>query len=293
MVVLSGLAKVLLWAIGAGAIAYLLLCGGLWAGQRQLMFVPNRHVVGTPATLGLDYENIWISVGQGKMHGWWLPGRSSQSLTAENFTLLYLHGNAGNVGDHLGPASRFQALGLSVLLVDYRGYGLSSGPFPSEAQIYEDAESAWRYLTQERGIRPEQILIFGHSIGGAIAIDLARRVPNAAGLIVENTFTSMQDMALLQGYGAWVPVGWLLNQRFDSLGKVPDLKLPVLFIHGLADLTVPPEMSRRLYEAAPQPKWLWLMAGADHNTVAAVAGMEYDRRIEEFLQTLLSIRQAG
>lgn len=292
MVIIPGLAKGVLWAVGAGAIAYLLFCGALWVGQRQLMFVPNRQLVATPAVVGLPYEEISIPVGEGHMHGWWLPGRTVLAPGSE-LALLYLHGNAGNVGDHLGPASRFQALGLSVLLVDYRGYGLSSGPFPSESQLYEDALAAWGYLTQERGLKPEQILIFGHSLGGAIAIDLACRVPNAVGLIVENTFTAMQDMALLQRYGAWVPVRWLLNQRFDSLAKVPDLQVPVLFIHGLADLTVPPEMSRRLYEAASQPKWLWLMAGADHNTVAAVAGSEYDRRIQEFLKALLHLRQAG
>jgi uncharacterized protein len=285
LVVLSGLVKGALWVVGVGAIAYLLLLSLLWLGQRKLMFVPNRLLTITPAVFGLEYEEVWIPVvgGSDRLHGWWLPPTNPDE---NRLTLLYLHGNAGNVGDHLSLASRFQALGFSVLLVDYRGYGLSSGPFPSEARLYEDALTAWQYLIQERAIAPAEILIYGHSIGGAVAIDLAVNMPQAAGLIVENTFTSMEAMAVHQGYGAWVPVSRLLNQRFDSLQKMPQLKLPVLFIHGLADLTVPPVMSQQLYEAAPQPKWIWSVAGADHNNVSDIAGPEYDRRIRQFLKDL-------
>ncbi|MBD2260919.1 alpha/beta fold hydrolase [Pseudanabaena sp. FACHB-2040] len=284
---MSGLVKGGLWIVGAGAIAYLLFCSLLWLGQRKLIFVPNRLLTVTPAALGLDYQEVWIPVGSGpdQLHSWWLPA----TAPANSLTLLYLHGNAGNIGDHLSLASRFQALGLSVLLVDYRGYGLSTGPFPSETRIYEDALTGWHYLIKDRGIAPEQILIFGHSIGGAVAIDLAVNTPQAAGLIVENTFTSMEAMALHQGYGAWAPVKALLNQRFDSLQKVSRLRLPVLFIHGLADLTVPPEMSQQLYEATPSPKWLWSIPGADHNNVFEVAGLEYDRRIRQFLADLALI----
>lgn len=250
------------------------------------MFVPRRELDVTPAALGLPYQTVRLPVPAqgltpaGELHGWWLPADGAE------FTLLYLHGNAGNISSHLSFASRFQQAGLSVLLIDYRGYGLSSGPFPSEARIYEDAQTAWRYLVETRGILPEQIVIFGHSIGGAIAIDLAHQTPDAAGLIVENTFTSMLAMALRQGYGRWVPVDWLLNQRFDSLSKVPQLQLPVLFIHGLADLTVPPEMSQQLYAATPPPKDLWLVPGADHNTVAEIAGGSYEQQLQRFLSQI-------
>ncbi|MBD0337610.1 MAG: alpha/beta hydrolase [Cyanobacteria bacterium Co-bin13] len=288
---MSGLIKGLLWSAAVGAIAYLLLCSLLWLSQRKLIFVPNRLLTITPAVLGLDYQEVWIPVGGGsdRLHSWWLPATAN----AHGLTLLYLHGNAGNIGDHLSLANRFQMLGFSVLLVDYRGYGLSSGPFPSEARIYEDALTAWRYLLESQGIDPGQILIFGHSIGGAVAIDLAVNTPQAAGLIVENTFTSMEAMALYQGYGAWAPVNRLLNQRFDSLQKVSHLRLPVLFIHGLADLTVPPQMSQQLYEAAPQPKWIWSVAGADHNNLSEVAGPEYERRIRQFLADLALIGRPG
>lgn len=293
MIISSGL-KALLWALrwglGLSAIAYLGLCFGLWSAQRRLVFVPRRQLDLTPAALGLEHQTVRLPVPAqgltpaGELHGWWLPAADAE------FTLLYLHGNAGNIGSHLSFASRFQQVGLSVLLVDYRGYGLSSGPFPSEARIYEDAQVAWRYLVDTRGIAPEQIVIFGHSIGGAIAIDLARQTPAAAGLIVENTFTSMLAMAQRQGYGSWVPVNWLLTQRFDSLSKVSQLQLPILFIHGLADLTVPPEMSHQLYAAAPQPKWLWLVPGADHNTVAEVAGSHYEQQLQQFLSHIRASR---
>lgn len=278
-----------LWLAGVGAIAYLGLCTLLWVGQRRLIFVPDRLLTVNPAALGLNYQETWVPVGRSgteRLHAWWLPAKSE----TPSFTVLYLHGNAGNVGSHLSLASRFQRLGLSVLLVDYRGYGLSSGPFPSEARLYEDALAAWRYLTESQGLSPSQVLIFGHSIGGAVAIDLASQMPQAAGLIVENTFTSMRDMATWLGYGNWVPVQWLLTQRFDSLQKVPNLKLPVLFIQGLADQTVPPEMSHRLYQAASEPKWIWTFPQGEHNNVAEVAGAEYDRCILQFLAQIAERR---
>ncbi|HEY9761635.1 MAG TPA: alpha/beta hydrolase [Trichocoleus sp.] len=281
-----------LWLVGISAIAYLALCALLWVGQRRLIFVPDRLLTLNPSALGLSYQEVWVPVDRSRtdrLHGWWLPAEGS----ASDLTVLYLHGNAGNVGHHLSLASRFQRLGLPVLLVDYRGYGLSSGPFPSEARLYEDALAAWHYLTNERHLPPSKVLIFGHSIGGAVAIDLASQVPEAAGLIVENTFTSMGDMATWLGYGNWVPVQWLLTQRFDSLQKVPNLKLPVLFIQGLADRTVPPEMSGRLYEAASEPKWIWTVAQGEHNNVAEVAGTEYDRRILQFLTHLAEREQSG
>lgn len=281
MALIPILLKGALWLAGVSAIAYLLLCAVLWVGQRRLIFVPDRLLTVTPAALGLQYQEVWVPVAPStdRLHAWWLSAEKGLS----DLTVLYLHGNAGNIGHHLSLASRFQRLGMPVLMVDYRGYGLSSGPFPTETRLYEDALAAWRYLTEDRHLSPSQILIFGHSIGGAVAIDLASQEPNAAGLIVENTFTSMRDMAMWLGYGNWVPVQWLLNQRFDSLQKVPNLQLPVLFIQGLADRTVPSEMSSRLYQAASEPKWLWTVPQGEHNNVAEVAGKEYDHRILQFL----------
>lgn len=283
--------KVLLWLIGTGIGGYLLLCLALCLWQRRLMFFPSSVLPVTPATFDRAYQDVWIPLGRGQaqLHSWWLPAHGQDT----GLTLLYLHGNSGNLSTNLGLASTFQSLGLSVLMVDYRGYGLSTGPFPSETRMYQDAIAGWHYLTETQGIPPESIVIFGHSIGGAIAIDLALQTPQAAGLIVEGSFTSMKDMAAIAGYGRWLPLDWLLTQRFDSLQKVPSLELPVLFIHGLADQSVPADMSRRLYQAAPQPKSLWLVPGADHNNVYEVANPEYGSRILQFLQMVAGVQPSS
>lgn len=276
--------KFILTIFAIGAVAYTIICALLWVGQRRLVFAPNPILTTTPADINLPHEDVWIPVNGGQVHGWWLPGKDADSA------LLYLHGNAGNISSNLTKAAAFQEIGLGVLIIDYRGYGLSSGPYPSEMELYTDAAAAWQYLVDDQGLVPEQIVIFGHSIGGAVAIDLALAQPGAAGLIVEGTFTSMAAMARRSGYG-WVPVNWLLHQRFDSLSKLPRLKVPVFFIHGLADASVPAEMTQELYQAAPQPKRLWLVPGADHNDVLPTAGMEYLNRVHQFLRDVAYTRR--
>jgi Lysophospholipase len=151
-------------------------------------------------------------------------------------TLLYLHGRGLNIGANITQSYRFRQLGFSVLLIDYRGYGRSQGSFPKESQVYEDAEVAYNYLVKQRQLLPSQILFYGHSMGGAVAIELAIRHPEAAGLIVHNSFTSMVDMVESNAYMRFFPVRLLLTQRFDSLAKVKSLRMPILFVHGIADL---------------------------------------------------------
>ncbi|MBD0340723.1 MAG: alpha/beta fold hydrolase, partial [Microcoleus sp. Co-bin12] len=198
--------------------------------------------------------------------------------------VLYLHGNGSNVGANVEHANRFHRLGLSVFTIDYRGYGKSQGDFPSESQVYEDAQVAWDYLVQQRGVKPHQIYIYGHSLGGAIAIDLAVRHPEAAGLIVEGSFTSTRAMVDFQKGLFWLfPIDWLLTQRFDSLSKVDRLQMPVLFIHGTADNVVPVEMSKKLFDAAPEPKQLYIVPDGGHNNVAQIGGAEYLQIVSQFL----------
>jgi pimeloyl-ACP methyl ester carboxylesterase len=197
---------------------------------------------------------------------------------------LYLHGNGSNVGANVEHANRFHRLGLSVFVIDYRGYGKSQGDFPSESQVYEDAQLAWDYLVKQRGVNPNQIYIYGHSLGGAIAIDLAVRHPEAAGLIVEGSFTSTRAMVDFQKGLFWLfPIDLLLTQRFDSLSKVDRLQMPVLFIHGTADNVVPVEMSKKLFDAAPDPKQLYIVPGGGHNNVAQIGGVEYLQIVSQFL----------
>ncbi|MGD9241476.1 MAG: alpha/beta hydrolase [Desulfobacterales bacterium] len=179
-------------------------------------------------------------------------------------------------------ARRFHNLGFSVFLVSYRGYGLSDGQFPSEEQMYADAQAAWNYLFKQKRIDPNRIFIYGHSIGGSVAIDLAVRHPNAAGLIAEATFTSIFDMARLKYRYRLLPMGLIVEQKFDSQRKVGHLKIPALFIHGTKDARVPPEMSRRLYEKTSSPKRLTFIKGGGHNNSAAVGGEDYLRSIRQF-----------
>ena len=266
--------------IGLGAIAYATFCLALWLGQARLIFYPQPAPVTTPAAVGLRYEDVWIPAGDGQIHGWWIPAADNSARTA-----LVFHGNASNVEGALQQTLPLINLGLAALIVDYRGYGLSSGPFPNETRVYEDATAAWNYLTQTRAIPAESIILFGHSIGGAIAIDLAQQHPDAGGLIVQSAFTAMGDMMDQVGYSRIVPKR-LLNQRFDALRKIRQTPVPTLFIHGLADATVPPTMSQQLYDAAPGPKQLWLLPDAHHNNVDIVAGTAYQQTLAQWLQSL-------
>lgn len=267
---------------GVGAIAYIGACIAMWFGQNRLMFHPQKGLETTPASIGVPYQDVWIPLGEEQLHGWWLPSENPQAKT-----VLFLHGNAGNIEANLGYAWRLSQIGLSVLMIDYRGYGLSSDTFPNETRVYEDASAAWNYLTQTQAIAPENIVILGHSIGGAIAIELAYRQPEAAGLIVESSFTSMADMVDHIGYSRIFPQ-WLLNQPFSSQQKVPDLQMPILLIHGMEDMTIPAHMSEQLYAVAPEPKQLWLVPGANHNDVSDVAGPQYSQVLQQWLASIQS-----
>lgn len=176
-------------------------------------------------------------------------------------------------------------MGCSILLFDYRGFGRSEGSFPTELQVYEDAQAVWKYLIQERKIPANQIFIYGHSVGGAIAIDLAVKHPEAAGLIVQSSFTSLRDMTKRFGLFWLFPVDLLLNQRFESLKKISSLKLPVLFIQGTEDLQIPVQMAKDLFTAAPEPKQLILIPKAGHDN-----NMEpqYYEAVKGFMQKVLS-----
>lgn len=217
------------------------------------------------------------------MHGWWIPGPVEDADV-----LLYLHGNGINIGANVEHASRMHQLGFSVLLVDYRGYGRSGGEFPSEAQIYVDAQAAWNYLIYQRQVKPEHIFIYGHSLGGAVAIDLAMRHPEAAGLIVDSSFTSVREVVRL-GNKFWMfPVDLLLNQRFDSIDKVKWLRMPVLFIHGTADDLIPFQMSERLFAAAASPKQLALIPAGGHINSAEIDGPRYRAAIRTLVDRVYS-----
>ncbi|MEG4864375.1 MULTISPECIES: alpha/beta hydrolase [unclassified Microcoleus] len=279
------------------AIAYSAVCLFLWAAQGKFIFVPARAIETTPDDWQLKYQDVLLPIptktgAVETVHGWWIPasknprkvrGEVREAARVNPSVVLYLHGNGSNVGANVEHANRFHRLGFSVFLIDYRGYGKSQGDFPSESGVYEDTEFAWDYLVKQRGIHPNQIYIYGHSLGGAIAIDLAVRHPEAAGLIVESSFTSVREMVdFRQGLFWMFPIDFLLTQRFDSLSKVDRLQMPVLFIHGTADTVVPSPMSKKLFDAAPEPKQLYMVPGGGHNNVAEIGGAEYLQRLSQF-----------
>lgn len=266
------------------AIAYITICLFLFIQQPRFIFFPSSVIQETPESFNLPYKEVWlpVSLKSGKVehiHGWWFKANQPNTKV-----LLYLHGNAANIGANVGHAKRFYKLGFSVLLIDYRGYGRSEGAFPNEMSVYQDASTAWNYLVQQQNISPNQIFIYGHSLGGAVAIDLAVKQPQAAGLIVESTFTSIRDMAANRNMFWMFPIDLILTERFESIKKISQLKIPVLFNHGTADSTVPFFMSQKLYAMASEPKKLILIPGAGHNNLAIVAGQKYFQWIESFVK---------
>jgi len=280
--------KWILMGLAIAAALYGGMSALLYARQTRLIFFPDKFLESTPADIGIGFEEVWIDIpvtnGVERVHGWWMPAVGSPQ--GERGALLYLHGNGANIGANVNHAARFHQLGLSVLLIDYRGYGISDGVFPQETTVYEDAQASWDFLVNELGYAPEQIFIYGHSLGGAIAIDLAVRQPEAAGLIVQSSFTSMLDMAHRTTPFGWLPLNQLLTQRFDSIAKVPQLQMPVFFMHGLDDGQVPADMSEELYAASPDPKRLWLVPNAGHNDLARVSGSEFFIQVEAFLTSV-------
>jgi hypothetical protein len=271
-----------LWLFGKITIGgYISICIILRFAQNRLIFVPSQQIETTPKDFKIAYEEVWIPVGkEDKIHGWWIP---SSSPNAKN--ILYLHGNGLNIGANAHHATRLQSYGFSVLLIDYRGYGLSKGSFPNEKRVYEDARIAWEYLLKQRSLKAKNIFIYGHSLGGAIAIDLATHHPHAAGLIVESSFTSMRDAIDYRGgIYKFFPVDLLLTQKFTSINKIAHLKMPLLLIHGTMDSTIPHYMSERLFTKATVPKKILLVPFAGHNNVATVAPQEYSKTVFEFRQ---------
>ncbi len=277
------------------AIAYLAISIFLFFRQRKFIFFPTSNIEKTPEIFNLPYQDIWLKVpaknNPETIHGWWIPAPTfppgTNPLNSADLVLLYLHGNAYNMGANVEVMHRYHRMGFNVVSLDYRGYGRSTGDFPSERQIYEDVEIFWDYLINQRGINPGNLVVYGHSLGGAIAIELAMRHPEFAALIVQSSFTSMKEEVKSIAQYKLLPINLILNQPFDSINKVYKLKMPVFFTHGTDDELIPTYMSRKLFELAPEPKELFIVPGAEHNNLSAVAGDEYSCRILAFLEKVL------
>ena len=209
--------------------------------------------------------------------------RLVRGAQADRPVILWCHGNAGNIINRLENLRELYRIGLSVFIFDYRGYGRSQGK-PSEEGLYQDALGAYDYLTRTRMIRPERIVVFGRSLGAAVAGEVAVQKP-AAGLILESAFPSIGAVAKFH-YGG-VPVHWLLGADFTLIDRLPHLSLPKLIIHGDQDDIIPLELGRQVFEAARSPKSFYAIPGADHNNTYQVGGAVYFRRWAEFIQTVL------
>jgi fermentation-respiration switch protein FrsA (DUF1100 family) len=245
----------------------------------RFVFFPDRQLAGSPADVGLRYEDAWfLAADNVQLHGWWVPGDRAE-------TVLWFHGNAGNISHRLEQLKLLHdAVGPSVLLVGYRGYGQSGGS-PSEGGLYADARGALAYVRSRSEVDRERVVYFGQSLGSAVAIELAtRRSPR--GLILETPFTSIQEMA---GGILPAPLFHLVPRRFDNLDQIPKIRCPMLFIHGDRDEVVPYEQGRRLFEAACGPKKFLTIAGARHNDIFVVGANRYFDAIREFLDSLGSI----
>jgi fermentation-respiration switch protein FrsA (DUF1100 family) len=247
--------------------------------EEKLIYFPSSDLDDTPAALGLEHEDVVLHSSDGiRLHAWFLPARTG----ARRFTVLVCHGNAGNISHRLERALSMQReLGVDVLLFDYRGFGRSEGK-PREQGTYEDALSAYRYLASERGIAPERIVLFGESLGAAVAVELSSRVP-ARALVLESPFTSIRAMARV-AY-PFLPAGWV-RTKYDNLEKIGSLTVPLLVIHGTRDEVVPFRQGQELFRAAREPKRFLGVEGAGHTDSYVVGGASYWNAWRELLESV-------
>lgn len=266
--------KILL-VVGAG---YGLLVALVYLMQGRMLYLPDspgRDLAATPLDAGMDYEELDLETDDGVMlHGWFVPGRSSR-------VLIFFHGNAGNISHRLESIRQFHDLGLSVLIVDYRGYGQSGGR-PTEAGMYRDAEAVWRYLVDQRAVSPGEIIVFGRSLGASVAARLAARHDPLA-LVVESAFTSVPDVAA--DIYPWLPVRLLSRVSHATRDYVREIRCPVLVVHSRDDEIIPVRHGRQIFEAAPEPRSFLELRGT-HNDAYIRDERRYLRGLSQFLDSL-------
>ena len=278
------------WAVAVIVSALLTAagCAQLAQKERELVF---RIEPGTASWYdglprGVQEIDVPLATTEGPLHlnAWWWPAARTDAPA-----LLYLHGSRWNLTGQLFRIRQLHDFGFSVLAIDYRGFGKSRGELPSEGSVYEDAQAAWQHLVR---LQPDakRRYVYGHSLGGAVAVELARRLsstavredttPQAAGLIVESSFTTLADVAEVVVDTRW-PIRWLLTQKFDSVDKIAKVRMPVLLVHGTADSYVPARFSEALYAAAAAPKKLLLIEGAGHNNSMRRGSADYRKALRE------------
>jgi len=285
---------------GLGVILYIM--------QPTFLYSPVREVLYTPDELGMDFESVVFKTEDGlNLNGWYIPApleaRMQKSLTGSvqsegslltgpvgnsQYTVLFCHGNGGNMMHRLDSINIFYNLGLNCFIFDYRGYGSSEGK-PGEKGTYLDAMAAYKWLTEEKKVSPKNIIVFGRSLGGSIAAQLAAKVEVRA-LIVESTFTSYVDIG--RKFYPYMPVRWFARFSYRTIDYVKDVRCPVMIVHSRNDETVPFEFGLELYEAANEPKEFVEIFGS-HNDGFLVSSEIYKKAWTKWLRFLKeSERQA-
>jgi fermentation-respiration switch protein FrsA (DUF1100 family) len=263
-------------------LVYLGLAALIYFRQSSLVFLPemDRGFRANPADIGLPFTALKLATGDGEtLDGWFVP---AGTRTGELGLVIFFHGNAGNIGHRLDYLRMFHALGLATLILDYRGYGLSSGS-PSEAGTYLDAAAAWRHARQNLGFPAHRIVLFGESLGGGVAAQLAAANRPAA-LVLASTFTSVPDLGA--DLYPLLPIRLLARIRYDTLARLPEIGCPVMVIHSRNDDIIPFAHGQRLFAAARPPKELLEIQGA-HNDGFVFARDDWVRELDAFLQQAL------
>ena len=249
----------------------------MYLQQPSMTFFPYKKLEQTPQDWGLEYEDVQLETVDGvSLHGWYIP-RSGSHHGAQK-TLLFFHGNAGNISHRRASLEIFHRLGLNVFIFDYRGYGNSQGK-PDEEGLYKDARAAWLYLTEQRGIKQDDIILFGRSLGGVVAAELAAEVQPGA-LILESVFSSARDVAnvIFPVFSRLV----LLRYDFNTVAYVRQVTCPVLVLHSPDDEIIPSQLGEKVFQAAKQPKFFVRMRGG-HNSGLRMSQPEYERAVGVFV----------
>ena len=249
--------------------------------EKGIVFFPDPFLVGTPRDVGLEYEDVLFDTVDGvRLHGWWVPAARAP-------VFVWFHGNAGNISHRLENIKLLHDLvGVQVFIFDYREYGRSQGRISREG-TFLDAAAAYRYVTEARGVPARDVVLFGRSLGTALATDIAVNHPCRA-LILESAFTNSREMAKLL---APFLFDWRPKVPYDNLGRIGYVAVPVLIIHGTDDEIIPVDMARRVFEAAAEPKELYLIPGSHHNDTYLVGGQEYIRRLRDFMEKAAALKR--
>ena len=289
--------------IRIGVAVYIGLCLVVFFRQSGYVYYPDRLVGLTPAYFNLAFEEVSFRTQDGETIAAWFIPVSGGAGDNPGRTVLFCHGNGGDIGDRLDSIKTFHDLGLNMLIFDYRGYGDSTGK-PTEKGTYLDALAAWQYLTDVKSILPADIMIFGESLGGVVAAWLAGEIPPApppradlpsaespvggqgkpGALVIESTFTSAPDMA--SKMFPYLPIRFLCRFKYDTLSLAGKIGCPVLIAHSRDDEMIPYEHGKRLFEAAPEPKRFVEMRGS-HNSGGLNADRDYQKILAEFLDKYL------